>query len=294
MKVDMSTAVAGVNTKQRVPGPLITAGWIAALIVFCYFPVIVRLVKQWANDDDMGHGFFVPIIAGWIAWQKLSEAESVPAIPDMRALFLLAWAAVQLYIGTLGAELFLARSALVLTIIGAVWLLGGVRYLKVFAFPLFLLFFMLPIPTIIYTRLTFPLQIFASEVAETCLNLLGIAVGREGNVLELVSMKLNVVDACSGIRSLLSLTFLSLVYGYFFEANQKIRVILFFSTIPIAILANAGRVTITGILAQIKPEWAEGTVHEAEGWVIFMIALLIMVVVHQLLTRIWARVQKGR
>jgi exosortase len=107
-------------------------------------------------------------------------------------------------------------------------------------------------------------------------------------------MTLNVVEACSGIRSLLSLTFLSLVYGYFFEANATIRVILFFSTIPIAILANAGRVTITGILAQFKPEWAQGLVHEAEGWVIFLIAMSIMVGVHQILTRVWAWAQRRR
>ena len=291
----MSTAVAGVNKKERVSiATLMVLGWAAALIIFCYFPVIVRLVKQWANDDDMGHGFFVPVIAGYIAWQKLAEAQSIRAVPDWRGAVLLAWAAIQLYIGTLGAELFLARSALVMTIVGTVWLLGGVRYLKVFAFPLFLLVFMIPIPTIVYTRLTFPLQIFASEVAESSLNILGIPVGREGNVLELSNMKLNVVDACSGIRSLLSLTFLSLVYGYFFEARAAIRIALFCSTIPIAILANAGRVTITGILAQIKPEWAEGAVHEAEGWVIFMIALLIMVGVHQILTRVWAFAQQRR
>jgi len=124
--------------------------------------------------------------------------------------------------------------------------------------------------------------------------MLGIAIGRDGNVLELANMKLNVVEACSGIRSLLSLTFLSLVYGYFFEVNAKIRVLLFLSTIPIAILANAGRVTVTGILGEFKPEWAEGTVHEAEGWLIFMIALLIMVGVHQILTRIWAYAQRRR
>src|SRR5580693_7922270 len=104
----MSTAVAGFNKNQRFPvASWVVMGWAAALILFCYFPVIDRLVRQWANDDDMGHGFFVPIIAGWIAWQKLGEIESVPAIPDMRALFLLGWAAVQLYVGTLGAELFL-------------------------------------------------------------------------------------------------------------------------------------------------------------------------------------------
>jgi len=291
----MSTAVIGVNKSYRVPvASLVVIGWVAALITLCYFPVIVRLVTQWANDDDMGHGFFVPVIAGFIAWQKMEQAQSVPAVPDWRGILLLAWAAIQLFIGTLGAELFLSRSALVFTIIGAVWLVGGTRYLRVFAFPLFLLFFMIPIPAIIYSTLTLPLQQFASAVAEQSLYMLGIAVSRDGNVLELPSMKLNVVEACSGIRSLLSLTFLSLVYGYFFESNQRIRTVLFFSTIPIAILANAGRVTVTGILAEIKPSYAEGLVHEAEGWVIFMIALLIMVGVHQFLTRIWARFQRRR
>ena len=295
MNADMTTAVVDTNKNQGISvRSMLIVGWATVLIVFSYYPVIVRLVRQWSNDDDMGNGFFVPVIAGWIAWQKMAEAQSIPAVPDWRGLILLAWAAFQLYIGTLGAELFLSRSALVLTIIGAVWLLGGIRYLRVFAFPLFLLFFMIPIPAIIYTRVTFPLQIFASQVAETCLGLLGIAVGREGNVLELPNMKLNVVEACSGIRSLLSLTFLSLVYGYFFDNNSRIRVLLFLSTIPIAIVANAGRVTITGILAQFKPEWAEGLVHEAEGWIIFMIALMIMVGVHQLITRIWALARRSR
>jgi len=291
----MSTAVVDVNKNQRIPvASLIVIGWAAVLIVACYFPVIARLVKQWMNDEDMGHGFFVPAIAAWIAWQKFPEAQSVPAVPDWRGVILVCWGGIQLFIGTLGAELFLSRTALVFTIIGTVWLLGGVRYLRVFAFPLFLLFFMVPIPQIVYTQITFPLQMFASQVAEISLNMLGIAIGRDGNVLELANMKLNVVEACSGIRSLLSLTFLSLVYGYFFEPNVRIRVALFISTIPIAILANAGRVTVTGILGEFKPEWAEGTVHEAEGWLIFMIALLIMVGVHQVLSRVWAYAQRRR
>jgi exosortase len=233
-------------------------------------------------------------VAGWIAWQILDKGESFPADPDWRGLILVIWGAFQLYIGTLGAELFLSRTALVITIIGSVWLLCGIRNLRAFAFPLFLLFFMVPIPAVVYTSVTFPLQIFASKVAEHLLDLMGVAVMRQGNVLELANMKLNVVDACSGIRSLLSLTFLSLVYGYFFENSYVIRVLLFLSTIPIAIAANAGRVTITGLLAQINPDLAEGMVHEAEGWVVFMIALVIMVGFHQVLTRVWAFIERRR
>ena len=126
----------------------------------------------------------------------------------------------------------------IFTIIGAVLLIGGSRYAKAFSFPLFLLFFMVPIPAVIYNQITFPLQLLASQVAETSIGIVGIPVIREGNVLELAEQKLNVVEACSGIRSLLTLTFLSLVYGYFAEKKSWIRVALFFSTIPIAIAAR--------------------------------------------------------
>jgi exosortase len=193
------------------------------------------------------------------------------------------WGALQLYIGTLGAELFLARTSLVISIMGAVLFLGGTEYFRVFRFPLLTLFFMVPIPAIIYNQITFPLQLLASQVAAASIDALGIPIIREGNVLELAQQKLNVVEACSGIRSLLTLTFFSLVYGYFCEKRIWVRVALFFATIPIAIVANAGRVTMTGIVAQFKPELAEGLFHEAEGFVIFTVAVLIMVGVHQAL-----------
>jgi exosortase len=164
----------------------------------------------------------------------------------------------------------------------------------VFAFPLFLLFFMVPIPAVIYNSLTFPLQLKASEAAEWAIDALGIPIIREGNVLILASQTLNVVEACSGIRSLLTLTFLSLVYGYFAEKRVWIRVVLFFSTIPIAILANAGRVTITGIVSEIKPDLAEGLFHEAQGWVIFMVAFAILLVFHQALVRTVSLIERRR
>ena len=178
---------------------------------------------------------------------------------------MVAWGGLQLLIATLGAELFTARMSFVVTLIGIVWTLGGTFMLKKLAFPLFLLFFMVPIPSVIYSAATFKLQILASQLADAALTLLSIPVLREGNVLELPNQRLSVVEACSGIRSLLSLTFLSLVYGYFFERKTWVRVVLFFSTIPIAIVANASRVTMTGIMTQMKAELAEGFFHEARG-----------------------------
>ena len=152
---------------------------------------------------------------------------------------------------------------------------------------------MIPIPAVIYNQITFPLQLLASRVAEDAISLLQIPIIREGNVLELASQKLNVVEACSGIRSLLTLTFLSLVYGYFCEKRMWIRVVLFLSTIPIAIIANAGRVTLTGIIADFKPELAEGLFHEAQGWVIFMVAFAILALLHQVLIRVALLMEGG-
>ena len=262
-----------------------TFAWVSILLIVCYAPILTALVRVWEGDADMGHGFFVPLIAGYIAWQKRERvAELVPA-PNWWGLAIMVWAGFQLYIATLGAELFLTRTSLVFSIIGAVLLLGGTEYLRIFSFPLFLLFFMVPIPAVIYNQLTFPLQILASKAAETTIDWLQIPVIREGNVLILPQQTLNVVEACSGIRSLLTLTFLSLVYGYFFEKRAWVRVVLFLSTIPIAIVANAGRVAFTGVISQFKPDLAEGWFHEAQGWVIFMIALAILIAFHQLIIR---------
>ncbi len=270
-----------------------TIGWVSVLLAIIYGELLYSLAYVWVHGhEDMGHGFFVPVIAGYIAWQKRDKIAGLVAKPNWWGLAVMIWAGIQLYLGTLGAELFTARSSLVISIAGAVLLLGGTEYFKIFRFPMFLLFFMVPIPAVIYNQITFPLQLRASEMAEAAISFLQIPIIREGNVLELASQKLNVVEACSGIRSLLTLTFLSLVYGYFCEKRTWIRVTLFFSTIPIAILANAGRVTLTGVFANFNPALAEGLFHEGEGWVIFMVAFAILAVFHQVLARIANRLEK--
>ncbi len=270
-------------TELHTPSPLPwkSVAWFGALLVLSYAPVLFGLVKQWDQDADMGHGFFVPAIAAFVVWQKRQELAGLKLRPNWWGLAVVLYGGFQLIVATLGAELFLARTAFVISVIGVVLLLGGQALVRRLAFPLFLLFFMIPLPAIIYNRITFPLQLLASRVADQALSILQIPVLREGNILELPQQRLSVVEACSGIRSLLSLTFLSLVYGYFFEKKMWVRVALFFAVIPIAIVANAFRVTFTGVLTQYKPELAEGFFHTASGWVIFMIALFIMVAAHR-------------
>jgi exosortase len=271
------------ETPRATSLPWIKIAWFGALLLVSYAPIFARLIHQWDNDPDMSHGFFVPLVSAFLVWRRRDELMAIKPRPNWWGLVLVLYGALQLYIATLGAELFLARTAFVITLFGAVWMLGGTLMLRKLFFPLFLLFFMVPIPAVIYNRITFPLQLLASRLAGDALALLGVPVLREGNILELPEQRLSVVEACSGIRSLLTLTYLSLIYGHFFEKNNWIRAALFVSTVPIAIVANASRVTVTGIITEWKPELAEGFFHTAQGWVIFMVSLLSLILLHQVL-----------
>ena len=264
--------------------------WFGVLLIAAYFPILTKLVNQWSTDDDVSHGFFVPVVAGYVAWTRRDALLHIEWKPAWWGIGLLVWGGIQAYLGMLGAELFLQRTAFLESLLGLLLVLGGVRLVRELLFPLLLLPFMIPLPTVIYNQITFPLQLFASAVAERSLEVLNIPVLRDGNILELPSQKLSVAEACSGIRSLLSLSFLSLVYAYFFDRKVWMRWVLLFATVPIAIIANSARVTLTGVFSEIDPTLAEGFFHEAEGWVIFVVAIVILVVLHQLINWVYRRV----
>ena len=267
--------------------------WFGALLLVGYAGVLNYLVHQWINDEDMGHGFFVPLVAGYIAWQRRAALASAKTSTNYWGLVLVLFSAIFLTVGTLGAQIVVSRIGFLIALVGAILFLCGTQVLRILAFPLFLLVFMIPIPAMIYARITLPLQLFASRVAETILSLFGIPVLRDGNVLELASQRLSVVEACSGIRSLLSLSFLSLVYAYFFDNKQWMRWALLASTIPIAIAANSARVTLTGMISEYRADLAQGFFHSAEGWVLFIIALVLLIVVHRLINWIYG-IYRGR
>jgi exosortase len=258
--------------------------WFGALLVICYAPILYRMGVQWANDENMGHGFFVPVIAGYIAWQRRADLLATPRQPNGWGLVLVVWAAVQALIATLGAELFTARLSFWIALIGTILYLGGTRWIKILIFPLALLLFMIPIPAIIYAALTLRLQTLASELGEIMIGWMGIPVLRAGNTLQLPSQTLDIAEACSGIRSLLSLGFLSLVYAYFTDKRPWMRWALLLATIPIAIGANGVRVAVTGLLSEINTQLARGAYHEAEGYIVFVVALVALIVTHRLLS----------
>jgi exosortase len=270
------------GTKRSLPIPAIL--FFAALLILLYLPVLAPVVSQWASDENMGYAFFVPPVAAYIFWLDRDRILAAPVKPYWPALSVLVLAFCLMLIGFLGALSFVSRIAFVVTIIGAIWTIGGTAVLRACLFPVLLLLFMFPIPLYAYQRMTLPLQSLAANLAAWGLDAIGIPVLQLGNVLQLPDRKLEVVEACSGIRSLLSLTFLAVAYGRLCENRLWAKLALVISTVPIAIVCNASRITLTGILTQYKPEIAEGTYHAFEGWVIFMFELVVLLGFHKLLT----------
>lgn len=255
--------------------------WFGGLLIVCYAPILYRMAVQWATDDNMGHGFFVPLVAGYIAWQRRDLVAATPRRSNGWGLFLVIFAALEALVATLGAELFTARLAFVIALIGVVLYLGGTQWVKALAFPLALLLFMIPIPAIIYAALTLKLQTLASELGEFLISMMGIPVLRAGNTLTLPSQTLDIAEACSGIRSLLSLGFLSLVYACFADKRVWMRWALLAATVPIAITANGIRVAVTGYLSEHNTKLAQGAYHETEGYIVFIVALIALIITHK-------------
>ena len=193
-----------------------------------------------------------------------------------------------LFIGWLAAELFVSRFSMIVLLGGITLFLCGQDTLRAVSFPLGYLSLMIPVPAIIYNKITFPLQLFTSHFASALLEIGGVPVLRDGNILILSNYSLEVVEACSGIRSLISLIALALAYGYLAESRWPIRCILAISAVPIAILANAVRITGTGMMAhQWGPAAADGFLHEFSGWIIFLSAFFFILVLHRILKTIW-------
>jgi len=261
-----------------------------ALVILLFLPVLSDLVAQWLNDENMGYAFFVPLVAGYVIWLDRARILETPVKPCWPALALVVWGFLQMLLGLLGALSVLSRTALVVTMVGVVWTIAGTAMVRALMSPIILLLFMVPVPLYVYQRMTIPLQNLATNLAAFGLDALGIPVSQDGNVLTLPDQhSLDVVEACSGIRSLLSLTFLSLAYGRLFETRTWVKIALLVATVPIAIACNAARITLTGILTEYKPEIAEGIYHAFEGWVIFMFELAALLVFHRLLTRFTRR-----
>jgi exosortase len=262
-----------------------------------YADVWRGLWRDWANDDNYSHGFLIVPIAAYLVWERrqaLREAISRPSV--IGALVVLASLGL-LVVGVLGAELFLPRLSLVGVLGGSVLFVLGWTHLRILFFPLALLLLMIPIPSILFNQIAFPLQLLASQTGQAGLNALHIPVLREGNIIMLATTTLEVAEACSGIRSLVSLLTLGIVVGYLLDPRVWVRTVLALSTIPIAVLSNGIRVAGIGVAANYYgSEAAEGFMHTFSGWLVFLVAFLMFLVVYKVLAWIFPeqpRVRRG-
>jgi exosortase len=224
-------------------------------------------------------------VAAYLAWERRKKLAATPIQPTVLGLVLLVGSLATLTAGILGAELFLGRVSMIGVLAGVVLFTTGWRFLRVLMFPLAFLLLMIPIPAIIFNEIAFPLQLLASRGAEFTLTTAHIPVLREGNIIVLANTTLEVAEACSGIRSLISLVTLAIIYGYFTEDRIWARVVLTLAAIPVAVAANAARVAGTGVAAHYYgPEAAEGFFHTFSGWMLFVVAFVMLFGIQKLLS----------
>ena len=272
--------------------PLWQIGSLAALSVWLYSSTIAHLVGQWWNDPNFSHGFFVPLFSAFVVWQDRERLARLTPHPSWSGLVLIISSVGLLIVGQLGAELFLARFSLLLLLAGLIIFFLGWDFFRTLSFPLAFLLLMIPIPAIVFNKITFPLQLLASQIAAVVLPWLGVPILREGNVINLPAMALEVAEACSGIRSLMSLVTLAIIYSYLMEKRLWVRWLLALASVPIAVVANSVRIIGTGLLVQYwDAEKAEGYFHASWGWIIFVVSLVMLYALHGLINLLWP--QKG-
>jgi exosortase len=279
---DAGVEARGARKPSVTRGAAIALAAVALSYGLLYRDVIRLLIRDWSSDD-FSHGFLIVPLALYFVWERREKLKALPVQPaPLAGLAVVLGSLGLLLMGVLGAETFPARLSVVFMVAGCVLFLLGWPFLKALLFPIGFLFLMVPIPKLLFNEIAFPLQLLASKAATGALSLLGIPVLREGNVIILANTTLEVAEACSGLRSLMSLVTLALVYGYFMDPRPLARVFYVVMSVPVAIGANALRVAGTGIAAHwIGPAAAQGFFHTFSGWLVFIAAVVMLFLIQR-------------
>jgi exosortase len=295
--MEQNTQIPAVlNGSRHLRMPLWVWNWatIGGLVLGVYWHVLSKLVNAWLEIPDYSHGILVPIFAGYLIWVKKETLLKTKAKPTWEGILVVCLALVLLVLGELGAELFLSRVSLIILWAGLTLGFAGWQTLKELRFVLLVLFLAVPIPAIVFNQIALPLEAIASKLASVLLHTMGVPALRLGNLIVLPDIRLEVAEACSGIRSLVSLFTLAVFYGYFFEKTFMRRTTLALVSIPIAIAANAIRIFGTGMCVQYwDAERALGFFHQFSGWVMFLVSLGCLSIVHYLMQLVPVRGRRG-
>lgn len=248
------------------------------LIILIYWPVLAGLVTEWYHDDNYSHGFLIPLVSGFFIWKKRVELKKLiePAGGNL-GLVLIVGGMIVFVMANAAAEYFTLRLSLVVTLYGLIWYLLGRKLALAIWFEIFFLLFMIPLPYVIYYAATFPMQLFATKVTVKILNIIGMSAVRQGNIIHLPGYSLEVAEACSGLRSLISLLALGALYARLTQTGLPRQIFLFASTVPIAIAANIFRILFTAVGAYtISRELAEDFLHELSGMMVFIVSFTLL------------------
>jgi exosortase len=260
------------------------------LLAALYAGILRDLAWQWWDDSNYTHGFLVPIFSGVLLWQRRKQLAALPAEGSWIGLPVLLLGIGALLLGDIGSENFLMRTSLIAILVGLVLFLLGSRVLRVVAFPLLFLIFMVPLPSTLFYAVALPLQTLAARNAAWTLETLGVPVLLDGNVIHLTKQSLGVAEACSGIRSLISLFSVSVGWAVLTLSGFWAMAIFVAAVVPITILANAGRVVVTGLIGQwLGFEYAQGFFHTFSSWLVFVFAFLCLLGVHRTIRLVQAR-----
>ncbi len=276
------------------PGTLIRVGVYGLLLAVMYFSTLQWLVlKDWAKED-FNYAYMIPLVVLYLLWDKRTVLERLPSLPSWTGLAAIITGIIFFWVGELSGEFFTQYISLWLLVVGLCWLHAGWEKLKVMLPALMFSLTMFPPPDAIYGKLSFNLKLISSIIGVRMMQLWGLSVHREGNVIDLGFTQLQVVDACSGLRYLIPLIVLGILLVFFYRGSLWKKIVIILSAIPVSITANSLRIAITGILSQyFGPEVAEGFFHDFAGWFIFMFSLSVMLVLMWLLSRIGARASTG-
>jgi exosortase len=272
---------------SSLPARYIQGAVVGILLVVAFWPILPGMYGSWFDEHAyMEHGILVVPAAMFMVWTKRNRLQKIPCEPSRWGLILLFWGAVQATLAVAAHWIWASRIALLISLAGLIVALYGLRMAWELIYPLCALILMIAPPTFVYERLTLSLQLLASRLGEFCLEAIGYSVVREGNILEMVGAKLSIEEACSGLRSLLSILFMCTLYNFFFVLGKWMRTLILALAVPIAILGNACRIVATGIASQYNRELIHGAAHEAFGYVSIIVAGIGCVALHIAMLRI--------
>ena len=281
----MSVPIADQSKYPIHPKTLIIWSILSIMLLILYGDTFLKWGSDIWNDQNYSHGMLIPLISLYLIQQRLVQLRKAQSTTCNKGLFFILPALILFVLASVSGEQFSQRVSFVILLYGLVLFLEGKEIAKILLFPIALFLFAIPLPYILYNAIAFPLKLIATKIAAGIISLFGMPVFRDGNVIHLPHTTLEVVDACSGIRSLMTLITLAFLLASFQLRSYWKRALLVMLALPIAVVANAGRVALTGLLTKSDPAWGSGTLHEITGWGVFVISFGFLIGISFVLDR---------